>query len=73
MFTTAPTWRILQKCWIKGCNPSDKGVHPYQKGFTFSLPPTVFGKPLAFAGGLFYIPTHEASKTSTRTAFTPSA
>lgn len=31
MFTTAPTWRILQKCWIKGCNPSDKEVHPYQK------------------------------------------
>nr|DAK27626.1 MAG TPA: hypothetical protein [Caudoviricetes sp.] len=30
-------------------------------------------KPLACVVGLFYITTHEASKTSTRTAFTPSA
>ena len=31
MFTTAPTWRILQKCWIKGRNPSDKGGTPLSK------------------------------------------
>ena len=63
MFTIAPTWRILQKCWIKGRNPSDKWVQPLSKGVSppigfsdglFSFPPTVFGKPLAFAGGFVY-------------------
>lgn len=62
MFTIAPTWRILQKCWIKGRNPSDKWVQPLSKGvsplsdfqtafFLFLL--RFLGNPLHSQGVLF--------------------